>query len=456
MSRSHSAVLLSIAIFLSVAALLALSVGAAPAVVDDTQFQSTDDGSAADTPTDGGDHLAPTVEQSQQEGTERTDPQNVSPSSPLRFEDATTESGTAVVSAEAGVVTGSGLSEIEARYNEHLLDERLETATTDAAQRSAVRTHQDIVSQRVQSLRARERAAYQEYHAGQRTDAELLYEIAYIHQAAGVYQTWVEHTRDRTEETPGLDPGEEIGALTVESLLMQGPVRGHASEATLGVRENDRVYVTAAQRGMVLSTNRDGEYIREAYDEDRYQRNANFDIDEVEALERVDEQYPWITEFDDVGLSRNFQTPSIQGGTYVVGIEHPHGALTTYVNTESGDVYREHQRLGHESIPTEELTNTTQFGLRLVVEETYPTGPAKITLLDEQSGQPLQGEVRLDNSTIGTTNSDGVVWTVLPPGETEVTGVVGGDQVTVFVGEPQQAPGQNEDEQGSTDSSDGR
>lgn len=422
MSRSSPIVVSGAALLFIVLALVALSFGA-PAVADaggDVLSERTDD----------------TVEQQA-----AATPENVSPSSPITFADDPTQSGTATADADGGVTTGIGLAAIEAEYNQALLDERLDAAESDAARRTELREQQDRIEHRVDALRSAERDAYTGLSAGDRDAAAVTDDIARINGVAGAYEDWIAHVEQRTDETDGIDVGDRLGMLVVDTAVLQSPVRDRLTDAAAGTDAAEPLYVTAGDDGLLIGTNIDDTYHRDALDSRLYQRDAAIEIDEVEALERVDEQYPWLTEFDNIEISRNFQTPSTSGGAYRINVRHPHGDLTAFVNTESGNTFAEHHQLDHELLPTTETINTTDEGLRLAVERTFPTGPVKVTLLDEASNEPLQGTIRIDGQPVGTTNDDGEHWIVDTPGESELSATVATNRIAVQLHDPVESDG---------------
>lgn len=379
-------------------------------------------------PADIGSDVTPdhTTDQSTQ-----TTPENVSPSSPITFSGEATESGTATADVDAGVATAVGLAEIEAEYNQALLDERLDRVPSAAAERSELRAQQDRVEQRVTRLRGAEQATYTGLASADRDPATVGYELARINGAAAAYDEWVTHIEQKMDDVDGIEPDRQLGALLVETATLQSPLRNQLMRTATGADERKQLYVTAGSNGLLLGTNADGTFYRDAYDGRLYDQDAEIAIDEIEVLARVDEQYPWITEFDSIDISQGLDTPNPNGAASRVHTRHPHGELITFVNRENGDVFFEHQELDHDSVPTTERINTTDDGLQLTVEETFPTGPMKVTLLDGTSGEPLQGTIRIDEQVVGTTDENGQVWIVDSPEERTLSATVATNRIAV-------------------------
>lgn len=367
-----------------------------------------------------------TTEQSAQ-----TVPENVSPSSPIIFSGEATESGTATTGVDAGVTAAVGMAEIEAAYNQALLDERLEGAPSAAAERSELRAQQDRVEQRVTELRGAEQATHTELASADRDPVTVGYELARINGAAAAYDEWITYIGQEMDDVEEIEPDRQFGALLVETATLQSPLRDRLMRTAAGADERKQLFVTAGSNGLLLGTNADDTFYRDAYDDRLYDQEAEVAIDEIDVLDSVDDQYPWITEFDSIDVSQGLDTPSPNGAASRVTTRHPHGELITFVNRENGDVFFEHQQLDHDSVPTTERINTTDEGLQLTVEETFPTGPMKVTLLDGASEEPLQGTIRIDEQIVGTTDENGHVWIVDSPEERTLSATVATNRIAV-------------------------
>lgn len=361
---------------------------------------------------------------------------NGSPSSPLEFPRDETRSNTVEAIGDVGISLAGGGEQIDARYHQHLTDERLERASDDAERHAVLLEETARLEERITRIAASERQALRSYHAGEIGERTLVNRFALIHRSASAHEQSLAHLDDLASETPGVDVDEELGTLSGETETLQGPIRRRAietSEPGLGV-----IHVTAGDSGVLLATASDGRYVREAYRADRYDPGGEGSIGVGDAERAVRDQYAWLDSIPEEKKSWSLEEPQprigVGGDIYRVSVVHSYGDLVAYLDKSSGDVFREHQSLELSSVPTSGQVVALSDGLRLVVNRTYETGPAEVRLVDAETGDPVSGQVTVNGQFVGRTDADGVVWFVQGPDETEVTATVGVNTVSITLG----------------------
>jgi hypothetical protein len=193
-----------------------------------------------------------------------------------------------------------------------------------------------------------------------------------------------------------------------------------------------RFYFAVGPESVTVSTIRDDTYLRESYRGDL--RNGAGDAIELEvALDIVSSSYPviWNTTRE--------QTQVFGGGeTYPVRVVHSRGDLTAFVDSDARVVYAEHQQRPLGSMVANRRAEGVGEETRLVVNQTYPGGPAQIRVVDAATGDPVDATVSMaigtsETNRLGTTGDDGVLWTLSPYRRYTVTTDARGESVEVAV-----------------------
>ena len=311
--------------------------------------------------------------------------------------------------------------------------ERVESANTTAERRERLETALQDLESRVDGLDERQTAAVAAYGRGEASARELLVILVHVSIAAEELNDRRNRIEDLAADTRGfdLDRG-RLASIGNQLSAFRGPVRAHAGAVLRGEVEPHRFYLATGPRSVTVSTVVDDTYLREAYRGDL--RNGAGDAIELEvALDIVATSYPviWNTTRE--------QTQVFGGGeTYPVRIAHSRGDLTAFVDSDARVVYAEHQRRPLASMIADRRVEGTGDGVRLVVNQTYPGGPAQIRVLDTVTGDPIDATVSLaietgDATRLGTTDDDGVLWTLSPYRRYTVTVEAKGESVEAVV-----------------------
>jgi hypothetical protein len=292
--------------------------------------------------------------------------------------------------------------------------ERVASANTTAERRSRLETALRDLETRVDGLDRRQTDAVAAYGRGEITARDLLVTLVRVRIAAEKLSDRRSRIESLAADTRRFDIDRgRLASISNRLSAFTGPVRAHAQAVLTGETDPHRFYLATGPRSVTVSTVLDETYLRESYRGDL--RNGAGDAIELEvALDIVSSSYPviWNTTRE--------QTQVFGGGeTYPVRIGHSRGDLTAFVDSDARVVYAEHQRRPLDSMVADRRVEASGGGLRLVVNRTYPGGPAQVRVLDATTGDPVDATVSLsietaDATRLGTTGDDGVLWTLSP------------------------------------------
>lgn len=311
--------------------------------------------------------------------------------------------------------------------------ERVEAANTTEERRDRLRTALTDLEQRVDELDQRQTTAVAAYGRGEMSSRDLLVTLVRVSIAAEELNDRRGRIEVLAADTRGFDINRgRLASIGNRLSAFRGPVRAHARAVLQGEADPHRFYLSAGPQSVTVSTILDDTYLREAYRGDL--RNGAGDAIELEvALDIVAASYPviWNTTRE--------QTQVFGGGeTYPVRIAHSRGDLTAFVDSNARVVYAEHQRRPLSSMIADQRIEETGNGLRLVVNQTYPGGPVQVRVVDEVTGEPIDATVSMaietgDATRLGTTDGDGVFWTLSPYRRYTITVEAQGESVEAVV-----------------------
>ena len=207
---------------------------------------------------------------------------------------------------------------------------------------------------------------------------------------------------------------QRIERVRIQLELLQGPVvreigRSHsmASERT--------AYVTASETDVVLSTTVEDTYLREAYFQSNRDENASITISNVDAAEEVaNTYYSWA--FNNSEWTNTRQ----RGDAYRADMDHSQGWLSAYVDSRTGEVFKEIHRVDADAMPRVTTSVGEGDGLRLMVHRTYPGGPMAVGVYELSTGDPVNAFVTVAGVEVGYTDSAGTVLAIEPRNEYEI------------------------------------
>ncbi|QZP37216.1 DUF7094 domain-containing protein [Halobaculum magnesiiphilum] len=338
-----------------------------------------------------------------------------------------------VVTVDAGTATTFGANASAERIETIALRERIASANTSDERQIRILDGLNEVDKDLITLHSRHREAVAAYHAGEISAREFLIELARVRAEAAVLEDRVRMLDRLAEETDdfALDDS-RVFPVVYDLRTFDGPVRSRTTAALEGEPgASTRVYVEATESGIVLSTVADGRYVREAFRGDLRERDDT-SIDEETAQNVTARSYPevWAATGGSVAGQGS-------GGTFLFDLSYPNGTLTAFVGGGTERVFMEHQRVDLAAVSGGEAVTRT-LDLALTVNRTFPGGPLRVAVTDPQTGEPVDAVVKIgreggESTDVGTTGTDGVLWTVSPRGEFVVTVVeVGSTEVSTI------------------------
>jgi hypothetical protein len=318
---------------------------------------------------------------------------------------------------------------------------RLETLTAVENVRAAETTEErqqrilgelNRIEQRVISLRSTQSQTATAFANDEIPARTALIRLAHIDIEARALETRRERLAALAEETPDFSiDSARMDSLARELDSVTGPVRSHAAAVLQGQSDPTRFYVATASESVVLATIVGDSYIREAYRGDVRNRSTAR-LSPEEAFEVANRSYPTIWEL------RNDTESLGSGDSYLVRVTYTRGDLSAFVDSGSRTVFKEFQRRPLASASAGETVVDTRDGLRLEVNRTHPGGPLRVELSEAASGDPVDANITIGRSggesvLVGSTGSDGELWTVSPGSRFTVTAIRGNSVVLVTV-----------------------
>ena len=309
--------------------------------------------------------------------------------------------------------------------------DRIESAETNTERQRLILAALGRIERDEVSLHSRQSDAFRAHATGNLSDRELLDRLVRISATAREYDHRLEEIDALAEETDGFSSPTRLDELQVALQVYEGPVRDLALATARGEVSAAEIYVESTPNSVTLAAIVDGEYVRETFRNDRWDRGGG-PISNDAAIEVTSASYP---ETAALRAPDAFGAGSVQRIT----IPHEYGLLRTFVSGGTEQVFVEHQRIDLDAFPDTERVTESGDGFDVTVERSYPGGPVTVTVLDEETGEP-EPDVTVtksvgdgDSRTIGTTDADGVVRTLSPAEPYRIT-VVDEPRVVVVDG----------------------
>jgi len=339
--------------------------------------------------------------------------------------------GRTEVNPEAGTFLAGTGGRFGALYKKHLLETKLDRASNDSRRRSELLDGAARLEGNIQDLQASHRNTYRSYKEGRISLEALVRRTVLVHMAAEGYERPVDALGDADDAVPDTSVAGEHRALTGDVLTMQGAVRNDLVDAMKSGEMTD-VYAAIDRNGTVLVTLSEDRFVREAYRDDRRTRGVR-PVDDISSFNsRAETRYSWLPQVEPLDTIRGGPTGDLVSVDLVANEEE---SISVYMNGQDKAVIREDTRLRTGNLPLKDSQTTSDGTMRLVVNRTYATGPMKVRLVDADTGEPLSGELLVDNRSVGWTGPDGTIWTVESPGETRLTVTLGTRSLTMTLDE---------------------
>lgn len=369
----------------------------------------------------------------------------------LDIDGATGRSGVTVASLDVTGAMAADTADLHSRYALRRFDAEFRAAPNESARQAVLRETANRLGTRIDTLRAREQAGREAHTAGELSTERYLRRMAILHADAEIMTTAVARLDLREDVTPGASVRRSrIARLAARLVTIRGPIRGLTVATASGTHQPMPVTVITSPDGVLLGTidDTDGDSLPREFLSESYQASARNEsapnqfesaskppLDAAE--ERARDQYPWAFEnhngyaigFADSSLLRN-------AAVYTVTVNHPHGTtrrsdLVAYLDGGTTDVFREIQYKTVDELPVHRLGRNRSADLVLTVNATRRGGPMEIRTTDNSTNESVDASIYVDGVHVGSTGSDGQLWTVAPTGSVTVAAVTDSTRVTV-------------------------
>lgn len=338
-------------------------------------------------------------------------------------------SETARPTTRLGTAVAVGDDELRVRFGRYRVRELLDSATTDAERRAAVRQILEETRLAVDRLRDREVAAVRAYRDGATDRAGLFRRLAAVHLAAAEHRRTLSELQRRADGSLTFELETEIGTLDRRLSMFRSPVRERIADGAVGDTGGE-VGVSTTEEGLALETVVDGAYVREVIRFDRYRGGDGESLDTTrEVVDRLGVLYPYA-----FTASQRHSISLVERRLFVAEFPHPQGRVRVYLNRDTGEIYREVQRLELDQVHTRSAVDRTVESLRVTVDRVDGRDPTRVRVRDNLTDNPVEATVSVGDRTVGTT-TEGDLWLVVGTAPVEMTVDTGDRTVNVTVGD---------------------
>ncbi|WP_276273067.1 DUF7096 domain-containing protein [Haloarcula litorea] len=342
---------------------------------------------------------------------------------------------------DVGAAVAVGSRDLHQQHEAAAFTTEFRRLESEAQRRQLLRSTLSAIETREAELDRSQQRALERYAAGETTASDLLRTRALVDteaRALSGYLSAIERTVRIAPDysmTDGM--GTRLDNVQGNVRVLYGPVGDRLASTLGGADEPDVAYVEASETGYTVAVIDDGQYVRETRlgDErapslpDEFAAAAEGDPGTSRldvADERASTLYDWLYDR---------QRPSFftygTSGIYRLSADYPGGRLTAYLDGGTTNVFYELQHHDLATVRTTTGDPVVNDGLRVVVQRSYQTGPMRVTVSDNGTGQAVDARVAVDGRQVGRTGSDGALWIVEPRGPATVNVTSGGADVSV-------------------------
>lgn len=346
---------------------------------------------------------------------------------------------------DVGSAVAVSAHRLEGTHRERTYVNRLEYPGVRSSERLAiVRRAIEGSETRLERLDETHEALVRGYNNGTLTRAEFLRGLVKVEVQATQSRQYLDRVRTTSEAQLGTMPTSldtrlselrsQLVLLPDPLVLLPDPLNDRMRAAVTGREDPLVVYAGGADDELVLATVDGTDFRRQTTlrsehrpaDPDQFEQSDEQAITLV--VQRATELYPWA--YSD-GQQFSPQIGRAGPKLYRIDADHPHGALAAYISGSTTNVFHEIHRQNPQALPVYETIGNETDSLNATVTTTTETGPMRVRLTDSQSDQPRNATVYVNDQSVGTTGSDGTLWTVRPMGTFQLTVVdESGERVT--------------------------
>ncbi|QSG09978.1 DUF7094 domain-containing protein [Halapricum desulfuricans] len=299
-----------------------------------------------------------------------------------------------------------------------------EDSHTASERTAAVRTAIQRLEKRSEQVNERQVAALKKYNRGDITPRQYVAVLARGDAAVRAIDsaaTNIEDVGDSTFEYEiQPDLAERIDRLDAEASPISGPIRRDQFRAAIvGFDPSSSIYLETSNEIAVFAMIDDDRYIRSAFDSTGVDVDTQPQLQMTDAIDHITRYYPWTLNTSNRDQAATFNT-LWAGNVFSARVPHTQGELHTYVDASTGEVFKEYQIKHLSDLPVAQTyTNRTEKYV-LTVNTTHDTGPLEVSLVRRTTGESATASIMIDGTTVGSTGSDGHLWTVDTRGPTTV------------------------------------
>ncbi|WP_229114271.1 DUF7094 domain-containing protein [Halapricum desulfuricans] len=289
---------------------------------------------------------------------------------------------------------------------------------------AAVRTAIQMLERRMEQVNEYQADALSQYNRGEITPRQYVAVLAQSDAAMREIDSAaasIEEADDSTLEyeiQPGL--AERLERLDSKASPISGPMRRDQFRAAIvGFDPPSPIYLETSDKIAVFAMIDDGRYVRSAFDSTGIDVDSRPQLQMTDAINLIAKHYPWTLDTSNREQAAKFNTLS-GGNVFSAQVPHAHGELNTYVDATTGEIFKEHQVTYLPEIPVTHSYTNYSTAYALTVNATHDTGPIEVSLVRRTTGDGANASVEIDGTTVGSTGSDGRLWTLDTRGPTTV------------------------------------
>lgn len=307
------------------------------------------------------------------------------------------------------------------------IQSRLDAADTEAARTQILANATGVVAEAVEQLATDSQQARQQYRQGDISPREYGNRLAQIHSRAEDLVSTATVIEDHAPEDAAIVS--RAVELRANLMMYTGPVRDRIATAITEGGSSGQIYIGAGPNGTTSALIEDGVYIRETNRPAQYNAEPGQVPQAEPLLENIRQQYPWVMN-QSAGISFSPLPIDSAGPQYAyrLTLTYPSGETNSYIDTSTQDVYQEVHRMQLDQLETSPDITIEKTNYELTVSQSFTGGPLQINVTDSDRN-PVDAEIRVDNSSIGTTGEDGIQWLIEPAGEYTITAVTDNTEI---------------------------
>lgn len=341
-------------------------------------------------------------------------------------------------SLDVGIAVATGSRELRSRYAVSKFEQEFFRRDADTARDQLITTTLGDIETRVDRLERRHELATQRYASGALTAQEFLRQRALIDTQSRELTHRLERIRTAAGTAPdySLSQAQRFRLENNRGVLktFRGPISRQVATEAAGRSDPTTVYIQASSTGYMLSTVVDGQYTRETYlGSERRPASSDQFADTPDPLGAVNSRaeglYPWL-------YSEQYPAVQTYGRTaiYQLQADHPNGQLTAFLDGGTANVFFEYQSTKLSTVERSTVATATNQSTRLQIDQSYESGPLLIAVSDNATAAPVEGTIAINGQRVGTTGTDGALWSIEPQGDYTVTVTTqDGERVSVRV-----------------------